>query len=465
MASYYSSGVGVTPQGVSINTNRRLFAFGDRIAFLRPENSLFFAYMSRLRKSRTNSVIFKMLERRQQWQRRQFEVEADKTGQSIADPLTITDFRLTTKLDKFGRVVTADTAPIWFLTNQMLTVECEINDGPGSVYVKHRMTCRVTVVGTATSAYVPLTVVVHAIDSDTDYAVTFSGKTLRAVDGKRGRLHGSAFAEATGAPDGWEDQLYDREAYCQIFKTSVKIISGSTMAEEFRGIRSEWQRIWPSKIDEHRNDIAEAMLFNTGSYSAEDGSGDPQRFTWGFLPYIEKFGTVKNWSYGATKYDDFTDHAQGFFDRRKGGSRVKMVFASAKWITWALRLGSPGFLANSMGTNAYQIRVGQRESIFFPGSASTPAIGLHDVITVRTPHGQYNFVEEALLSELFEDYCCVIDMPNVEVRPLVGNGISRDTFITTNVQANDMDGRKDLITTELGLWVGLPELHEVWRFN
>jgi hypothetical protein len=48
---------------------------------------------------------------------------------------------------------------------------------------------------------------------------------------------------------------------------------------------------------------------------------------------------------------------------------------------------------------------------------------------------------------------------------LVGNGISRDTFIETNIQDNGADGRKDQIITEAGLEIQLPETHAILKFS
>ena len=53
----------------------------------------------------------------------------------------------------------------------------------------------------------------------------------------------------------------------------------------------------------------------------------------------------------------------------------------------------------------------------------------------------------------------MVDMDNVAYRPLVGNGVNRDTQIMTNVQSADEDLRKDMIMTEAGLEVSLPESH------
>jgi len=84
---------------------------------------------------------------------------------------------------------------------------------------------------------------------------------------------------------------------------------------------------------------------------------------------------------------------------------------------------------------------------------------------ISTVFGDYVFVQHPLLREQWEDYGIVIDPKNVAYRPLQGNGISRDTFVETNVQNNDTDGRKDQILTESGLQILLPETHAVVKWG
>ena len=43
--------------------------------------------------------------------------------------------------------------------------------------------------------------------------------------------------------------------------------------------------------------------------------------------------------------------------------------------------------------------------------------------------------------------------------------MSRDTYIETNIQGNDEDGRRDLVMTEAGLEISLPETHAVLKFS
>ena len=109
---------------------------------------------------------------------------------------------------------------------------------------------------------------------------------------------------------------------------------------------------------------------------------------------------------------------------------------------------------NSVGTSQYKLDV-----------ATIPGAFGHSVTVVNTIFGNLHFVAEPLLRGIYEDYCVAIDMANVAYRPLAGNGISRDTFIETNIQDNGVDGRQDQIITEAGLEISLPETHCVMKFS
>ena len=58
-----------------------------------------------------------------------------------------------------------------------------------------------------------------------------------AAAGNQAMVVGSAWAEGTDSPIGWEDKIFDREGYCQIFKTGMNIFSGTSLATEYRGIQ------------------------------------------------------------------------------------------------------------------------------------------------------------------------------------------------------------------------------------
>ncbi len=83
----------------------------------------------------------------------------------------------------------------------------------------------------------------------------------------------------------------------------------------------------------------------------------------------------------------------------------------------------------------------------------------HKVMKVDTIHGDLTLVREPLFRGFASGFCMMVDLDHVSYRPLVGNGMNRDTHITTNVQQADEDLRKDMILTEAGLEVSLPETH------
>ena len=80
------------------------------------------------------------------------------------------------------------------------------------------------------------------------------------IDSK-GQVIGSAFAEGDTAPDGWRDEFYSREGYCQIFKTAVPLFSGTALATRYRGDANEYMRVYQEKLMEHKMDIEHALLF------------------------------------------------------------------------------------------------------------------------------------------------------------------------------------------------------------
>ena len=62
--------------GVDVDNVRRTFAIGDYVAQLAPEQSLFFAYLSKVAKSGLDETVWKPMEYRPQWQRRNFTLKS-----------------------------------------------------------------------------------------------------------------------------------------------------------------------------------------------------------------------------------------------------------------------------------------------------------------------------------------------------------------------------------------------------
>ena len=462
MANVYSNMPSATGTGTaSLDNTRRKFNFGDRVAELAPQQSPFFVYLNKVAKKPTNDPVFKFLEQRHQWQRRNFEVLAAwDTGAEAAGTACDAgdDLQVTCKFDIYGQITSTNTHCKFIVPGAVLAIAAD----DGTVY-NFRVNEDATVEESATITSG------HYINHDSNETgkTEIASESLTALQtvpagatfaaGNKGQVIGSAWNEGTDSPVGWEDKLIDQEGYCQIFKTGMNIFSNTSRATEYRGVKNEYQRIWTDKLMEHKMDIEQAMLFSTGLTSAamEATSGTQfPRTSWGILPYTESNGKIYNMSYASSGYDAFLDAMEDYFAPESGNSGNKLVLASRKVITYLNKLGNGSFLNNTIGSSQYRLDVQSVKGAFG-----------HQVTVVNTIFGNLHFVAEPLLRGPWEDYCVAIDMKNVAYRPLVGNGISRDTFIETNIQNPGIDGRQDQIITEAGLEISLPETHALIKFS
>ena len=461
-ASIFSTSFGNTATGVSIDDVRRKFNFGERVAELAPQQSPFFVYLSKVAKKATNDPVFKFLEQRHQWQRRNFVVtEAfNPAAEAVSEVMAASvDLHIGQYVDSYGKI-TSTTNPIYAVVPGCVLA---VANDDGTVR-RFKVLETATVENNAGSAASNGAYINH--DTTNGHTEITGESLIPLVDavlvaeawavGNKGQIIGSAWMEGTDSPLGWEDKLYDREGYCQIFKTGMNIYSGTALATEYRGIANEFQRIWQDKLMEHKMDIEQAMLFSAGASDTATAatSAGPVRTSWGILPYTESYGKVYNMSYASSGYDAFLDAMEDFFAPESGNSGNKLVLASRKVITYLNKLGNGSFLNNSVGSSQYRLDV-----------ATVPGAFGHTVTVVNTIFGNLHFVAEPLLRGPWENYCVAVDMKNVAYRPLSGNGISRDTFIETNVQDNGVDGRQDQIITEAGLEISVPETHAILKFS
>ena len=115
MGTFYSPNAGNTPQNTSINDNRRIFNFGERVSELAPQQSPFFVYLSKVAKKTTDDPVFKFLEQRHQWQRRNFiwaggaEELSDSGTKAHGVQLGANeDIIVTQRYDSFGNISSGD---------------------------------------------------------------------------------------------------------------------------------------------------------------------------------------------------------------------------------------------------------------------------------------------------------------------------------------------------------------------
>ena len=474
MANVYSITSGAGMQSSSIDHSRRMYNFGEKVSELAPKQSPFFSYLSKVAKKPTDDPVFKFLEQRHQWQRRNFEVKTAMTSSAHSGSdanFNLTNLQVDCLYDKYGRVVTTAVAPNFILDGQMVAIEVEYdangNDagvGSETAAMAYYKVNADPDLGNAAYAEIDLTFikVVYKPTSSVSGEITeaSASKLIHRADAKC-QVIGSAWAEGSIDPEGWKDEFYDREGYVQIFKTAISLFSGTSLATRYRGVSNEYKRVWQEKLMEHKMDLEHAMLFGIGS--DDSTSTGPVRRSWGIVPYTEANGKIKTFTYASSSYDDFIDAMEDVFSPESGNSGNKLVLASRKVLSYFNKLGGSSFLGNTMalghtattsgGSNGYSVDIQNVKGSFG-----------HNVTRVNTLYGDLHLVEQPLFRGMWEDYAMMVDMKNVAYRPLAANGVSRDTHIITNVQNNNVDGRKDQILTEAGLEISLPETHTLLKF-
>tara|TARA_A100001201_G_scaffold33455_1_gene36053 strand:- start:343 stop:1704 length:1362 start_codon:yes stop_codon:yes gene_type:complete len=427
------------------NASRRLYDFSDRVADLAPEESPFFVYLSKVAKVPTSDSQFRFLEDRTKIHMtdRSFDLKG-AVGSLAAEGGTDT---------LIFDINNADGVD-WLIPGMVVAVGAEdaSNNNPETAIVRIES---VDNTSSATQTSCVVKVISHPEGSS----------TLAVQDNAKCTVIGTSFEQGSGAPDVFSQELDHDFGYTQIFKTACEM-TNTARATIYRGYADEFQRIWNLKLREHKVDIERAMLFG------QKGSQGGIQYTDGIVGNVIKNGTANvitdggQLSYNSgvpfyksneasqLTYDDLLSDFEVIFDPARGGGRAKLALASRPVISHFNKLGSTGFVSGSMtdGDQRYN----------FP--ASQGAFG-HLVTKVQTIHGDISMVAESLFRGFASGFLMMVDLDHVAYRPLVGNGINRDTSITTNVQQADEDLRKDMILTEAGLEVSLPETHALMNLE
>ena len=432
----HASAHGATPD------NRRLYDFSDRVAELQPEESPFFVYLSKVAKVPTSDPVFRFLENRSKvdWTNR--EIYADSGLGSLAAGVS-------------GQIDFDDGAGDqidWLIPGMVVAVD--VVDG------KSHAVFRIDSVSVGTTeTRCDVTCMSVGNSSESGYNAV--------ADGDRAQVIGSAYAEGSGAPDVWSKALEDDYGYTQIFKTAAEM-TNTSIATNYRGYANEWQRLWNLKLREHKVGIERAMLFG------QRGRSGGVQTTEGLLGHIivnrqaQTPGSI-SYSSGAPyfaaaastdiTYDTFLSDFEVLFDPARGGSNSKLALAGLPVISYLNKVGNNSFIDVSLGDpddtgNRYNFQATQREGAFG-----------HSIMQLNTVHGDMSIIREPLFRSMSGGMMLLADMGQLSYRPLVGNGINRDTHVITNVQQGDEDLRKDMILTEAGLEVNIPETHMLYSFT
>ena len=259
---------------------------------------------------------------------------------------------------------------------------------------------------------------------------------------------GNAHQEGSGYPETWKDQPYSTQyGQTQIWKTSMAM-TNTARATVLKYEASEWARVWKEKLIEHKWDIEQSLLFGS---QASQGSVN---YTQGAVDYILSYGNQFSLNIDSKTQDDFLDDLSNYVDPRYNNGGATVFFCDTATYNWLHKLG--GYFNNNLS-------IGANFRADMAVSGKKKVLGL-DTTTISTVYGDLNLVRNVHLDGS-NVRILGIDMKHCAYRPLVGNGVNRDTSVYVGVQTlenSGVDRRVDMILTEAGMQWEMPEAHAVW---
>ena len=483
---------------------RRKYNFGDRVSELAIAQDPFFRFVTKVAKKPTDDPEFKFTERRPSYHKRYAYVtgwiesdntevvggtggDADLTAYNdgaaptsmasgdIVKLFMATDYKSAGNIQNvYGQSTNAiavgasGTRPTFFLPGQVVKVPLSTTDGGGAVadhlLVKvdavHdsltkdsrecvQLDCSVVRVPSVSGA----NYIAGWDGSDEVDTQVYDESIHSSLEGKRSYVIGSAHAQGTGYPETWKDQPFSTGfGLTQIFKTSMAM-DNTTRATVLKYEPNEFARIWREKLIEHKWDIETSLLF--GSQASIDGI----QYTQGAVDFALNYGNVFSWSTSKSQ-DDFLEDMSSFLDPRYNNAAATLFMCSTEVYNWMHKLS--GYFTQNLkdiGTNSGSMAradfsIGNKKNVF----------GV-DITQFYTPYGVMNMARNVHLDGTHVSIVGV-NMKYVKYRPLVGNGLNRDTAVYVGVQTLDnscVDRRVDLIQTEAGMQWEMPEAHAIWK--
>ena len=522
VADYDGRGPG-TSTDLSTGDIRRKYNFGSRVSELAIPQDPFFRFLNMAAKKPTDDPQFKFTEKRPSFNKRYAYVMgyvqndgadefADSTIEAYNDGGTGTSVAVgdTLKLYMAGDykyqgnvqnvygntsnkvdVGASGTTPKFFIPGQLIKIPT-MTDGAsaatswGSSYILARISSvdSSTWEGTAKDSKYPAVVTCSVVKAPDSSYVGFAGfynnnfspsgdsagdevvsdKSIAStLERARTYVVGSAHAEGSGFPETWIDQPYQsNHGLTQIWKTSMAM-TNTARATVLKFESSEWARVWREKLIEHKWDIETSLLFGT-QYT----DGDSIQYTQGAVDYITQYGNSFSLSTQTKSQDDFLDDLSNLLDPRYNNSGATVFFCSTEVYNWLHKLS--GYFANNLGSvQAFQSANPSSNGENSLARADMSLVGRKkvfgvDISTISTVYGDMNVARNVHLDGTSVKMLG-INMKNCAYRPLVGNGINRDTSVYVGVQTlenSGVDRRVDQILTEAGMEWSMAESHAIW---
>ena len=474
---------------------RRKYNFGDRVSELNIAQDPFFRFVSKVAKKPTDDPEFKFTERRGSFHKRYAYVTAHGANSSVADTGDATIeaglvdagdtyyFKMGTDYENKGNMTSisgqstgaiavgaANTAPQFFLADQVIKINYRGEDETTAANLTVPTGYLLAKVKSITAVSTTHQILGCEIVKGTSSAVDLMWKSSTApvddvynlniandLEPKRCYVVGSAHGQGTGYPDTWKDQPFSTGfGLTQIWKTAMAM-DNTTRATVLKYEPNEFARIWREKLIEHKWDIEQSLLF--GSQATQDGV----HYTQGAVDFCVNYGNIFTGStIGTTKsQDDFLDDMSQFLDPRYNNANATLFLVSTDVYNWFHKLG--GYInANMRKTDMGDANKAASMEFSLGGKKNVYGV---NITQVYTPYGVMNLARNIHLDGT-EIKILAINMKYCAYRPLVGNGLNRDTAVYVGVQTlenSGVDRRVDLIQTEAGMEWQMPEAHAGWK--
>ncbi len=464
---------------------RRKYNFGDMVSELNLAQDPFFRFLSMVSKKPTDDPNFKFTERRSSYTKRYAYIhKVDTNAGSV--PATEPDaghtatagsstysFKFFTDYNNEGNMVnikgqtvdykagTTGTQPKFFLPGQLIKIGTNTADA-NSVTDYELWKVNSVDLGTANYAIVNATCVkgsgatAYYLDAMDTIANSGAGLASGSSEVAQSQEYlepfkcyvvGTSFDAGTGYPETWADQPWATSSgQTQIWKTSA-VMNNTDRATVLKYEGNEWARIWKEKLIEHKWDIEQSLLF--GRQQSTVG-----QTTEGAVNFISQYGNAFNLNTATKTQDDFLDDLSAMLDPRYNNAGSTVFFCSTAVYNWLHKLS--GYFSNNL-------EISPNFNADFAMSGKKKVFGI-DITTISTIYGDMNVARNIHLDGT-NIKMLGINMKYAAYRPLVGNGLNRDTSVYVGVQTlenSGVDRRVDQILTEAGMEFCCPETHALW---
>ena len=470
---------------------RRKYNFGDRVSELSIAQDPFFRFLSKVSKNPTDDPNFKFTEKRVSFHKRYAYIVAHGTSSAVSTATsTLTHgnhdvgdvyyFKMEADYKSGGNIVSVygntsnqvnvgatGTQPAFFIPGQLVKINTRLAaptvtawDAVDYIVVKvDEVTSAGEYVILKTTGVRKMNDVLNVHLSSFQAASTpmtgtnptaLNDQSQAGLEAKKCYVVGTAHEEGSGYPETWKDQPYSTSyGQTQIWKTAMAM-TNTARATSLRYDANEWSRVWKEKLVEHKWDLEQSLLF--GAQQSNGGIN----YTEGAINWIlGKANIFSGFSTATYTSDDFLDDMSAFMDPRYNNSGATVFFCSTAVYNWLHKLG--GYFKNNL-----EISTNFRSDMAITGKKKVFGV---DITTITTPYGDMN-VSRNIHLDGTDISILAINMKHAKYRPLVGNGLNRDTSVYVGVQTlenSGIDRRVDLILTEAGMEWSMPEVHAVWK--